>query len=201
MEGAATYDPQDEEFYKQFFLNRLRPIALILCQGNMDRAMDLLQDTAKWFYDWKPWLHEGLSTFDNSLRYTTVVMKRLFAKEAVEDPLANAVGLQEVIISESPRKLFRNQYLVERRSLGVKALRLFKDDKQMQIFICLRFFSNMTRAEISDEMNLDPREITDLGRRFRYRIRREKGFKVLGLAATRRGVRALQRKKNDSWRD
>jgi DNA-directed RNA polymerase specialized sigma24 family protein len=196
MEEGATYDPQDGEFFKEFFIQRLRPIAVNLC-GNQDRAKDLVQDMATWFYDWKPWLREGLSTYEASLRYTTKVMKNRHARQVVKDPLSTAVGLESITSGPEP-KVPRLQRLAERRNLGIKALRLFKGDKRMQTFICLRFFSNLTRLEIADEMDLDPREVTDLGRRFRYRIRRERADKQLGLVPTKATTSARPRKKNDS---
>jgi DNA-directed RNA polymerase specialized sigma24 family protein len=198
IDDAATYDPLSGEFYKQFFMERLRPIAEILC-GDPDRAKDLVQDTSKWFYHWRPWLREGLATYGASLRYTTTVMKNIHASQSVEDPLAKAVELEGIISLDPPPKVARIQRLVEWRNLVIKVLRLFKDDKQMQTFICLKFLANMSRAEIAAEMNLDPREVTDLERRFEYRIKQQKGFKILGLVSTKPRARTgARKKKSDS---
>ena len=182
MDEALPLDPYTGEFFKEFFMGRLRPTALRLCRRDSERAMDLLHDTAKWFYEWKPW-EKGLP-YEAWVPYTVTVMKRILVRENKDLPQTEALdgATEERVGSDDSKAAQRMRDMVERKSLATKVMPLFDGNEQMQEFIYYRYFCDMTRAEIAEAMGLpEARDVTDLERQFAYRVTPEKAVRLLGL--------------------
>src|SRR5258707_5696705 len=189
MDEALPVDPWSGKFFEEFFMGRLRPVAFRLCCGNETNALDLVHDTAKWFYDWKPW-EKGLSC-EAWFPYTVLVMKRIHYRRIKNEPPANQLdeATEEIVGSDRASAAGKIRYMAERQSLGSKLMPLFEDDEQMQEFIYYRDFCNITRSEIATAMRLeDAREVTDLEARFTYRATPEVAIKLLGLVPRRDSV-------------
>jgi len=184
MDEPLTVNPNSGEFFEEFFIGKLKPIALRWCHGNEVAALDLVYDTAKWFYSWQPW-QKGIA-YEDWPRYTVKVMKRLHYGALLQDLVTESFDNLDERTKEEARSdrssgAIETQHMVETRSLGSKVMSLFDGDKQMQDFIYCRYFCDMTRAEVGKAMGLSPRQVTNLEARFTYRVTPEVAIKYLGL--------------------
>lgn len=181
MDEVLPIDPWSSEFVEAFFLRRLKAVALRLCSGNLDDAMDLLDDTAGWFYSWKPWT-KGIP-YEEWFPYSVTVMKRIHYRGSKDEPPMDQLDgeMEERVGSDDSSAVKDIQYVADRKSLGSKVMPLFDEDKQMQDFIYYRYFCDMTRAEVGKAMGLSPRQVTNLEARFTYRVTPEVAIKYLGL--------------------
>ena len=191
MDEALPVNPDSGEFFEEFFMGRLKPLAFRWCRGNEAAALDLVQETAKWFYSWKPW-EKGLP-YEQWLPYTIKVMKRSHYGGVLKDPLTESFddldgATKDAVGSDRSSAAQQIRYRAERRSLATKLMPLFDGNKQMQEFVYYRYFCDMTRAEIATKMGLSPRKITDLERQFLYRVTSEVAIKDLGLVPRERRV-------------
>jgi hypothetical protein len=184
MDEALPVDPLSGKFFDDFFMGELKPIALRWCRGEEVEALDLVHDTAKWFYDWKPW-EKGLR-YEEWLPYTVKVMKRIHYRGILKEPLTESFdnldgATKDKVESDSSSSAQQAQYMAERRLLASKVMPLFDGNKQIQEFVYYKYFCDMTRAEIATKMGLPPRKVTDLERQFLYRVTPEVAIKDLGL--------------------
>src|ERR1041384_2249411 len=184
MDNGLKVNPYSGEFFEEFFIGRLKPIASKWCHGNELAALDLVYETAKWFYSWQPW-EKGIA-YEDWPRYTVKVMKRMHYGARLQDLVTESFDnlderTKEKAGSDRSSGATETQHLVETRSLGSKVMSLFDGDKQMQDFIYYRYFCDMTRAEIAITLGLLPRDVTDLERRFLYRVTPERAIRYLGL--------------------
>src|SRR4029077_15518484 len=75
MDEPLPVNPYSGEFFEEFSMGVLKPIAVKWCHGDEAAALDLVHDTMKWFYSWKPW-EKGIA-YAGWPPYTITVMKRL----------------------------------------------------------------------------------------------------------------------------
>jgi DNA-directed RNA polymerase specialized sigma24 family protein len=70
----------------------------------------------------------------------------------------------------SSEDLDKNQKALENRSIAKAMKSYFSGDKQMHTYIDLCYVYDLKRREIAEAMGLEPRDVTNLDRKLRYRI-------------------------------
>ena len=126
MDEVLPIDPYNSEFVEAFFLRRLKAVALRLCSGNLADAMDLLDDTAGWFYSWKPWT-KGLPD-EEWFPYSVTVMKRIHYRGSKDEPPMDEFDeeMEERVGSDDSSAVKDIQHVADKEVPGVKSYALIR---------------------------------------------------------------------------
>jgi DNA-directed RNA polymerase specialized sigma24 family protein len=180
MNDFRNFDPNSEDFFKSLFVRRLRAVAKSLFEGKNYgdySPEDLLSDTLQVYCDEKWWERKDIR---NVNAYAVSAMRHIFLKKLPELKKFHSGKEVDQDTLPSPDSLEKTRERLETKSI-VKALKsYFPDDKQVRIYIELKYGQGLKRSEIANVMGVEPREVTDFERRLRYRIPDSVLLKLIG---------------------
>ena len=170
MDDFRNFDPNDKDFFKSLFVRRLRTVANNLFEGKKYgdySPEDLVSEALERCCEEK-WAER--KDIKNLEAYAVRALRNIFSKKLLELKIFHSGKEVDPDTLDSPDSLNKTRERLEIKSI-VKALKAyFPDDKQMRLYIELRFGQFMKRGEIAKAMGLEPRKVTDLDRKLHYRI-------------------------------
>ena len=172
MDDFSNFDPEDAEFYNSIFVRRLRAVAKSIFEGKNYgdySPEDLLSDTLERFYVKQPWKRRELQQFKRMFGYMVRVMRNIYLSRLPEHETDSIEVLSEERFASS-EGVEKNQKALETKSIAKAMKSYFPGDKQMHTYIDLCYVCDLKRREIAEAMGLEPRDVTDLDRKLRYRI-------------------------------
>lgn len=179
MDDFHNFDPNSDEFYTSV-VKRLRGVAKSLFEGKNYgdySPEDLLSDTLDLCYEEKWWERKDIRNINT---YAVGAMRHIFFKKLPELKRFHSGKEVDPDTLASNDSFKKTREGLEIKSI-VKALKsYFPDDKQMRLYIELRFGQFMKRGEIAEGMGLEPRKVTDLDRKLHYRIPDSVLLKLIG---------------------